>query len=65
MAGNALVLFVGMSLAVVVRRTNYSIPGSLFAKCGLQRCLHDGQLLQARRSIGQYWGFRPCEFLGL
>ena len=62
MAANALVLSVGMALAVVVRRTNYSIPGAfsdIFMMGSYQK------LTAVLVSIGAFglvniWGYEPC-----
>ncbi len=62
MAGNVLVLSLGMALAVVVRRTNYSIPGAfsdIFMMGSYQK------LAAVLASIGAFglvniWGYEPC-----
>ena len=62
MAGNALVLLVGVALAIVVRRTNYSIPGA-FSNVSMMGSYYllGGVLV----SIGVFslvniWGYEPC-----
>lgn len=62
MAGNVLVLSVGMALAIVVRRTNYSIPGAISDIFMMGR-YH--QLVGILVSIGAFglvniWGYEPC-----
>ncbi|HID28829.1 MAG TPA: hypothetical protein EYP19_02355 [Desulfobacterales bacterium] len=62
MAGNMLVLLVGMALALVVRRTNYSIPGA-FSDIFMMGRYH--QLAAVLISIGAFglvniWGYEPC-----
>jgi hypothetical protein len=62
MAGNVLVLSVGMALAIVVRRTNYSIPGAISDMFMMGR-YH--QLVGILVSIGVFalvniWGYEPC-----
>ena len=62
MAGNVLVLSVGMALAIVVRRTNYSIPGA-FSDIFMMGRYH--QLAAVLISIGAFglvniWGYEPC-----
>lgn len=62
MAGNALVLFIGMALAIVVRRTNYSIPGAFSDIFMMGRYY---QLVAVLLSIGAFglvniWGYEPC-----
>ena len=62
MAGNVLVLSLGIALAVVARRTNYSIPGAfsdIFMMGSYQKL---GAVLV---SIGAFslvniWGYEPC-----
>jgi hypothetical protein len=62
MAGNVLVLLIGMALAIVVRRTNYSIPGA-FSDIFMMGRYH--QLAAVLISIGAFglvniWGYEPC-----
>lgn len=62
MAGNLLVLSVGMALAIVVRRTNYSIPGAI-SDIFMTGRYH--QLVGILVSIGAFalvniWGYEPC-----
>jgi hypothetical protein len=62
MAENALVLFIGMALAIVVRRTNYSIPGA-FSDIFMTGRYY--QLVAVLLSIGAFglvniWGYEPC-----
>jgi hypothetical protein len=62
MAGNVLVLSVGMALAIVVRRTNYSIPG---ATSDIFMTGRYHQLVGILVSIGAFslvniWGYEPC-----
>ena len=62
MAGNVLVLLIGMTLAIVVRRTNYSIPGA-FSDIFMMGRYH--QLGAVLISIGAFglvniWGYEPC-----
>ena len=57
-----LVLLVGMALALVVRRTNYSIPGA-FSDIFMMGRYH--QLAAVLISIGAFglvniWGYEPC-----
>ncbi|MBW1741821.1 MAG: hypothetical protein JRJ47_00125 [Deltaproteobacteria bacterium] len=62
MGGNVLVLSLGMALAVVARRTNYSIPGAfsdIFMMGNYQK------LVAVLVSIGAFslvniWGYEPC-----
>ena len=62
MAGNVLVLSLGIALAVVSRRTNYSIPGAfsdIFMMGSYQK------LAAVLVSIGAFglvniWGYQPC-----
>ncbi|MBW1858552.1 MAG: hypothetical protein JRI70_00400 [Deltaproteobacteria bacterium] len=62
MVGNALVLSIGIALALVVRRTNYSIPGAfsdIFMMGSYQK------LAAVLVSIGAFslvniWGYEPC-----
>jgi len=62
MAGNVLVLSVGMALAIVVRRTNYSIPGAI-SDIFMTGRYH--QLVGILVSVGAFalvniWGYEPC-----
>ena len=62
MAGNVLVLSVGMALAIVVRRTNYSIPGAI-SDIFMTGRYH--QFVGILVSIGAFalvniWGYEPC-----
>jgi hypothetical protein len=62
MAGNVLVLSLGMALAVVARRTNYSIPGA-FSDIFMMGSYH--KLAAVLVSIGAFglvniWGYEPC-----
>jgi hypothetical protein len=62
MAANVLVLSLGIALAVVSRRTNYSIPGAfsdIFMMGSYQK------LAAVLVSIGAFslvniWGYEPC-----
>lgn len=62
MAGNVMVLSLGIALAVVARRTNYSIPGAfsdIFMMGNYQK------LAAVLASIGTFslvniWGYEPC-----
>ncbi len=62
MMGNVTILLVGMALAVVVRRSNYSIPGA-FSEAFMMGRYH--QLAGVLVSIGafglvNFWGYEPC-----
>jgi hypothetical protein len=62
MAGNLLVFSIGIALAIVVRRTNYSIPGAISEVFMMGR-YH--QLVGILVSIGVFalvniWGYEPC-----
>ena len=62
MAANMLVLLVGIALAIVVRRTHYSIPGA-FSEIFMMGRYH--QLVAVLISIGAFglvniWGYEPC-----
>ncbi|NVM21169.1 MAG: hypothetical protein HWN68_05260 [Desulfobacterales bacterium] len=62
MAGNLLVLFIGMALAVAVRRSNYSIPGA-FGDIFMTGRYY--QLAGVLVSVGAFglvniWGYEPC-----
>ncbi len=62
MAENLLALLIGMVLAVVVRRSNYSIPGA-FSDIFMMGRYH--QLAAVLASIGAFglvniWGYEPC-----
>ena len=62
MAANVTILLVGMALAVVVRRSNYSIPGA-FSDIFMRGRYH--QLVGVLVSIGgfglvNFWGYEPC-----
>ena len=62
MAGNLLALLIGMVLAVVVRRSNYSIPGA-FSDIFMMGRYH--QLAGVLASVGAFglvsiWGYEPC-----
>jgi hypothetical protein len=62
MGSNGLVLSIGIALAVVSRRTNYSIPGAfsdIFMMGSYQK------LAAVLASIGVFslvniWGYEPC-----
>ena len=62
MLGNALALGMGAALALVVRRTNYSIPGAFSDTFMMGRYYQLGAVLV---SIGVFslvnaWGYEPC-----
>ena len=62
MAGNVLVLSLGVALAIVVRRSNYSIPGAI-SDIFMTGRYH--QLVGILVSIGAFalvniWGYEPC-----
>ncbi len=62
MLGNLLALSMGMGLAFVVRRTNYSIPGAFSDMFMMGRYY---QLAGVLLSIGVFglvniWGYEPC-----
>ncbi len=62
MVGNVTILCVGMALAIVVRRTNYSIPGAFSDIFMMGRYYQLGAVLV---SIGAFslvniWGYQPC-----
>ncbi len=62
MAGNLLVFSIGIALAIVVRRTNFSIPGAISEVFMMGR-YH--QLVGILVSIGVFalvniWGYEPC-----
>ncbi len=62
MAGNLCALLIGMTLAVVVRRSNYSIPGAVSDIFMMGR-YH--QLVGVLASICAFslvniWGYEPC-----
>jgi hypothetical protein len=62
MPGSVLFLLIGIALAIVVRRTNYSIPGA-FSDIFMMGRYH--QLLAVLVSIGAFglvniWGYEPC-----
>jgi hypothetical protein len=62
MVGNMTVLSVGMALAIVVRRSNYSIPGAFSDIFMMGRYY---QLVGVLVSIGAFglvniWGYEPC-----
>jgi len=62
LVGNALVLAFGMTLAVVVRRTNYSIPGAFSEYFMMGRRFQQrGVLLSVGIfSLVNVWGYEPC-----
>lgn len=62
MPANVMLLFIGMVLAIVVRRTNYSIPAA-FSDIFMMGRYH--QLVAVLVSIGAFglvniWGYEPC-----
>jgi len=62
MVGNMTVLSVGIALAIVVRRSNYSIPGAFSDIFMMGRYY---QLVGVLVSIGAFglvniWGYEPC-----
>ena len=62
MVGNMTVLSVGMALAIVVRRSNYSIPGAFSDIFMMGRYY---QLVGVLVSIGAFglvniWVYEPC-----
>jgi len=62
MVGNMTVLSIGMALAIVVRRSNYSIPGAFSDIFMMGRYY---QLVGVLVSIGAFglvniWGYEPC-----
>ena len=62
MAGNVLVLSLGVALAIVVRRSNYSIPGAISDIFMMGRYY---KLAGVLASIGvfalvNFWGYEPC-----
>ena len=62
MPTNVLILLIGMALAIVVKRTNYSIPGA-FSDVFMMGRYH--QLAGVLASIGAFslvniWGYEPC-----
>ena len=62
MAGNALVLLVGAALAIVVRRTNYSIPGAYSDVFMMGSYYKLGAVLVSIGAFGlvNIWGYEPC-----
>jgi hypothetical protein len=62
MVGNMTVLSVGIALAIVVKRSNYSIPGAFSDIFMMGRYY---QLVGVLVSIGAFglvniWGYEPC-----
>jgi len=62
LVGNALVLAFGMTLAVVVRRTNYSIPGAFSEYFMMGRRYQLGGVLLSVGifSLVNVWSYEPC-----
>ena len=60
--GNLTILSLGIALAIVVRRTNYSIPGAFSDTFMMGRYY---QLVGVLVTIGTFglvniWGYEPC-----
>jgi hypothetical protein len=62
MAGDALVLSLGIALAVVTRRTNYSIPGAFsdIFMMGSHQKLGAVLVSIGVFSLVNIWGYEPC-----
>lgn len=62
MVGNVTILLVGMALAVVVRRTNYSIPGAFSNIFMMGRYYLLAAVLVSVGTFGlvNFWGYEPC-----
>ena len=62
MVGNALALAFGVSLAVIVRRTNYSIPAAFSEYFMMGRRYQLGGVLLSVGifSLVNIWGYEPC-----
>jgi hypothetical protein len=62
MAGNLCVLLIGMALAVVVRRSNYSIPGAISDIFMMSRYHQLAGVLVSicAFSLVNIWGYEPC-----
>ena len=62
MVGNASVLLVGMALAVVARRSNYSIPGAVSDIFMTGRYYQLAGVLASICvfSLVNIWGYEPC-----
>lgn len=60
--GNVIVLLIGMALAIVVRRTNYSIPGAFSDIFMTGRYYQSAAVLVSIGIFGlvNVWGYEPC-----
>ncbi|MDI6687678.1 MAG: hypothetical protein QME06_05580 [Desulfobacterales bacterium] len=62
MAGNLCALLIGMTLAVAVRRSNYSIPGAISDIFMMGRYHQLAGVLASicAFSLVNIWGYEPC-----